>query len=74
VQAARAAAMLRREFGVDVELESGPYGSLKVFVDDDEVVDAGPLAFMGVVPTLNTIRERVAARLSAAPPPPRAHA
>jgi len=66
VQAARAAAMLRRDFGVDVELEPGPYGSLKVLVDDEVVVDAGPLAFMGVVPTLTTIRERVAARLGAA--------
>ncbi len=66
--------MLRREFGVAVALESGPYGSLKVFVDDEEVVDAGPLAFMGVVPTLTTIRERVAARLGAAQQVPRANA
>ena len=65
MQAARAAAMLRRDLGVEVEIEPGPYGSLKVFVDDDEVVDAGALAFMGVVPTLAHIRERVAARLKA---------
>jgi len=65
VQAARAAAMLRRDLGVEVEIEPGPYGSLKIFVDDDEVVDAGALAFMGVVPTLAHIRERVAARLKA---------
>jgi hypothetical protein len=57
--------MLRRDLGVEVEIESGPYGSLKVFVDDDEVVDAGALAFMGVLPTLAHIRERVAARLKA---------
>jgi len=65
VQAARAAAMLRRDLGVEVGIEPGPYGSLKIFVDDDEVVDAGALAFMGVVPTLAHIRERVAARLNA---------
>ena len=65
MQAARAAAMLRRDLGVEVEIEPGPYGSLKIFVDDDEVVDAGALAFMGVVPTLAHIRERVAARLNA---------
>jgi hypothetical protein len=65
VQAARAAAMLRRDLGVEVEIEPGPYGSLKIFVDNDEVVDAGALAFMGVVPTLAHIRERVAARLKA---------
>lgn len=57
--------MLRRELGVEVEIEPGPYGSLKILVDDDEVVDAGALAFMGVVPTLAHIRERVAARLKA---------
>jgi hypothetical protein len=57
--------MLRRDLGVEVEIEPGPYGSLKIFVDDDEVVDAGALAFMGVLPTLAHIRERVAARLKA---------
>jgi hypothetical protein len=64
--------MLRRELGIPVELEAGPYGSLKVFVDDDEVVDAGALAFMGVMPTLRHIRERVAARLAARSPQPNA--
>lgn len=55
--------MLRRDLGIDVEIEPGPYGSLKVFVDDDEVVDAGALAFLGVLPTLAHIRDRVAARV-----------
>ncbi len=55
--------MLRRDLGVDFEIKPGPYGTLKIFVDDDEVVDAGALAFMGVVPTLANIREQVAARL-----------
>ena len=59
--------MLRRDLAVEVSIEPGPYGSLKVFVDDEEVVDAGALAFMGVVPTLAHIRERVAARLSKQP-------
>ncbi len=63
MQAARAAAMLRRDLGIDVAIEPGPYGTMKVFVGEDEVVDAGALAFMGVVPTLAHIRERVAARL-----------
>lgn len=58
--------MLRRELGVEVEIQPGAYGTLKVLVDDDEVVDAGALAFMGVVPTLAHIRERVAARLGQA--------
>lgn len=58
--------MLRRELGIDPVIESGPYGTLKVFVDDDLVVDAGALAFMGVVPTLKEIREKVAARVRTA--------
>lgn len=64
--------MLRRELGVVVELEPGPYGSLKVLVDDAEVVDAGALAFMGVLPTLAHIRARVAERLGAQPAIPNA--
>ena len=63
MHAARAAAMLRRELGVEAELESGPYGSFKVLVDGDEVVDGGALAFMGVLPSLKDVRDRVAARM-----------
>ena len=33
--------MLRRDLGVDVTLEAGPYGSFQVRVDDATVVDAG---------------------------------
>ena len=50
--------MLERE-GIDVTLEAGPYGSFKVRVDDDVVVDGGRLAFLGVLPTLNEIRKQV---------------
>jgi hypothetical protein len=57
--------MLRRELGVDVTLESGPYGSFRVRVDDNVVVDAGALAFLGVLPTLVEIRTQVAAHQTA---------
>ena len=50
--------MLERE-GIDVSVESGPYGSFKVRVDDEVVVDGGALAFLGVLPTLGEIREQV---------------
>lgn len=50
--------MLKKE-GIDVTLEAGPYGSFKVRVDDDVVVDGGALAFLGVLPTLNEIRSQV---------------
>lgn len=63
MQAARAAAMLRRDLGIEVTLEAGPYGSLEVRVDDDVVVEGGALAFLGVLPGLNLIRKRVAERL-----------
>ena len=54
--------MLRRDLGADVTLEAGPYGSFKVSVDNETVVDGGRLAFLGVLPTLNEIRAQVAAR------------
>ena len=50
--------MLERE-GIDVTLESGPYGSFKVRVDDEVVVDGGSLAFLGVLPSLKEIRAQV---------------
>ncbi len=52
--------MLQRELGADVELEPGPYGSFEVRVDDKTVVEGGALAFLGVLPSLNEIRTRVA--------------
>ena len=54
--------MLKRDLGVDASLEAGPYGSFQVRVDDEVVVDAGALAFLGVLPTLNEIRAQVAHR------------
>ena len=54
--------MLRRDLGADVTLEAGPYGSFKVSVDNETVVQGGPLAFLGVLPTLDEIRTQVAAR------------
>ena len=59
--------MLERE-GIEVTLESGPYGSFKVRVDDDVVVDGGALAFLGVLPTLKQIRDQVRGHVVAAKP------
>lgn len=58
--------MLRRDLGVDVALEAGPYGSFQVRMDDTVVVDGGTLAFLGVLPTLDEIRTQVAQRLDGA--------
>lgn len=61
--------MLRRDLDVDVELESGPYGSFQVRSDDGTVlVDGGALAFAGVLPPLTQIRERVQEKMEAAAP------
>jgi hypothetical protein len=66
IQAARAAAFLRKELGIDPELVEGHYGELSVQVDGEEVINGGALAFLGVLPSLRRIRDAVAAKLDAA--------
>ena len=63
IQAARAAAEIRNELGEEVELENGHYGEFKVFVNDEEVVSGGALAFLGVLPSVDEVRDKVAAKL-----------
>lgn len=60
--------MLRRELGIEVALEAGAYGTFTVSVDGEEIIDGGPLAFMGVLPRLADVRDRVAQRLGRATP------
>ena len=47
-----------------MELEKGHYGEFKVFVDGEEVIRAGPLGFLGVLPSVGEIREAVASKLT----------
>jgi hypothetical protein len=63
LHAARVAAELRRRLGADVEVvtEDGAYGEFKVFIDGQQVLNAGSLAFLGVLPTVRTVREVVEA-------------
>jgi hypothetical protein len=63
IQATRAAAYLRKQLGIDVELVEGHYGELTVLVDGEEVINGGALAFLGVLPTLHRIRDAVASKL-----------
>ena len=49
------AALLKRELGIDVALEHGPYGSFKILSDGREILDAGAMAALGVVPGDATI-------------------
>ena len=46
-----------------MELENGHYGEFKVFVDDKEVVRGGALGFLGVLPSVDEVRDAVAATL-----------
>ena len=41
--AVRAAAKLRRDLAIDVEMVHGRYGEYKVLVDGRTVIDGGPL-------------------------------
>lgn len=56
------AATLRRELGVDVEMEEGRYAEFAVFVDGEELIRGGPLTFLGMIPSARTIRERIEQR------------
>lgn len=54
------AARLRKELGVEVALEDGPYGQATVLVDGEAVARTG---LSGWLPRTRTILERVRAKL-----------
>jgi hypothetical protein len=58
---------MRRTMEIDVDLIHGRYGEFKVLVDGSPVVDAGPLAALGVLPSRRQVAEQVRASLAAAP-------
>jgi hypothetical protein len=53
------AARLRRELNADVEVVGGPYGQFEVEVDGDVVLEGGPLAALGVLPSAQTVIDAV---------------
>jgi 16S rRNA C1402 (ribose-2'-O) methylase RsmI len=57
------AADLRRELGISVETVPGHYGEFTVLVDDAPVVSGGSLAFLGILPTTQHVRETVSRHL-----------
>jgi hypothetical protein len=63
IQAARVAASLRRDLSVDVETVEGRYGEFTVLIDGEEVVRAGPLGFLGVLPGVRTVRDLVTRKM-----------
>ena len=61
LHAARVAAAVRSRLGpaVEVETADGHYGEFKVLVDGEEVLTAGALAFLGVLPTVRAVLQAV---------------
>ena len=62
------AALLKREHGTEPELVHGSYGQFKIDVDGREVLDAGAMAALGVVPTNSRILAVVSNALEARSP------
>jgi hypothetical protein len=58
------AARLRRELNAEVEVVGGPYGQFKVDLDGKTVLEGGPLAMLGVLPSGQRVLEAVRANLS----------
>jgi hypothetical protein len=53
------AARLRLELQTDVEMVRGRYGEFKILVDGDTVIDGGPLAALGLLPSGRRVVEAV---------------
>ena len=56
--------ILCRELATEVEMVHGHYGEFKVLVDGETVIDAGAMAFLGVLPSGKKVVEAVQARLA----------
>ncbi len=54
---------MRRELNAEVVVVGGPYGQFKVNVDGKEVVEGGPLAMLGVLPSGDTVVAAVRAEV-----------
>jgi hypothetical protein len=51
------AAVLRKDPTLDVELESGNYGEFTVLVEGKEVLSAGMIAVLGILPSIRKVQE-----------------
>ena len=54
------AAALREDPSLTVELASGRYGEFTVLVEGQEVLSAGAIAMLGILPSIRSIREAIA--------------
>jgi hypothetical protein len=53
------AAALREEPSLTVELASGHYGEFTVLVNGQEVLSAGAIAMLGILPSIHQVREAI---------------
>ena len=62
------AASLRRDLHLEVETVEGHYGEFTVLVEGEEVIRGGPLAFVGVLPSVRKVREAINAKAARSSP------
>jgi hypothetical protein len=55
VQAARAAARIRKDLGIEPKMVHGRYGEMKVLVDGRVVIEAGLVSILGILPSVDAI-------------------
>ena len=53
------AAALRSDSSLTVELVPGHYGEFTVLVEGNEVLSAGAIAVLGILPSIRVVREAI---------------
>jgi hypothetical protein len=53
------AAALRQDPSLTVELAPGHYGEFTVLVDGKEVVSAGAIAMLGILPSIRVVQDAI---------------
>ena len=64
IHAARVAARIRKELGIEVDEVAGHYGEFAVIVDDAVALKAGSLGFLGVLPAGSQVVTEVKRRIA----------
>jgi len=53
------AAALRKDPTLSVELEAGHYGEFSVLVEGREVLSAGAIAMLGILPSIQAVKDAI---------------
>lgn len=61
-------AALRQDPSLTVEVAPGHYGEFTVLVDGKEVVSAGAMGMLGILPSIRVVQEAIERARSQAPP------